>query len=210
MIDALEKTKPEDRYIGKMYVQNVPHWDVPTPCGKSGEYEIDETTVTVEAADRTNMSCMMMGSAFMCVKPGTYKRLIRGNRTIVMSNTPMEVSTNIGFVRMATGRVLVNGLGLGMVLHQLLQKPDVTHVDVVEISEDVIKLTGPTFDDPRVTIIHADALTWRPAKGVRYDAVWHDIWDTISEENNPDMVKLHRAYGSRAGWQGSWARGLWR
>ena len=137
---------------------------------------------------------------------GTYKRLRRGS-TVVMSNTKMEVDTNRAFVRAATGRVLVNGLGLGMVLTALLKKPDVASITVIENSPDVIALVAPTFaSDPRVTIIHADALEWRPAKGEKFDAVWHDIWDDISSDNLQDMKTLHRRYGRRADWQGSWMR----
>ena len=44
------------------------------------------------------------------------------------------------------------------------------------------------------------------SKELFFDAVWHDIWDEISDENLPEMHKLHRKYGQRANWHGSWAR----
>lgn len=133
-------------------------------------------------------------------------RLMRGS-TVVMSNTPMEIRTNRTFVRYAKGNVLINGLGLGMVLTAILRKPEVESVTVIEAAAEVIELVAPTFrDDPRVEIVHANAFDYQPPKGMRFDAVWHDIWDFISAENLPEMHRLHRKYGQRTPWQASWCR----
>ena len=63
-----------------------------------------------------------------------------------------------------------------------------------------------TTFDCKLNIICADALEWKPPKGTRYNAVWHDIWDNICGDNLDDMKKLHRKYGRRTNWQGSWCR----
>ena len=64
-------------------------------------------------------------------------------------------------------------------------------------------------------IVQADAFTVklpRPSlflhvpRDTRYDVVWHDIWDNICADNLPEMHRLHRRYGRRCDWQGSWAR----
>ncbi len=138
--------------------------------------------------------------------PGVYWRLKRGNE-VVMSNTPAEIRDHREFIRRACGNVLINGLGLGVIVEILLAKPEVEHITIIETSEDVIKLTGKYYDDePRVTIIHDDAFKYVPPKGTRYNAVWHDIFDNICEKNIEDMKKLHRKYGRRCDWQGSWCR----
>lgn len=183
--------------------------EVVVPCGESGPWKIKERTVTKDEAEFDNLRALVHGSGWMAVRPGTYKVLSR-NGTIVMSNTPMECRTNAEFVREATGRVLINGLGLGMVLTAVLKKPEVSFVRVVEISAELIAMVAPHFTDPRVEIVHANALEYRPAKGERFNAVWHDIWDSITEDNLPDMKLLHRRYGKLTDWQGSWARGWWR
>lgn len=36
--------------------------------------------------------------------------------------------------------------------------------------------------------------------------VWHDVWDYIDANNLTQMHALHRKYGRRADWQGSWCR----
>jgi len=139
------------------------------------------------------------------VPPGTYTRLVRG-RTIVMANTPLEVRTHADFVQRATGKVLINGLGLGMALTEILKKPDVESVRVIELAREVIELVGPSFTDSRVSIIHASAFDYQPEKGMRFQAVWHDIWDAICADNLREMHQLHRKYARHADWQGSWCR----
>ena len=52
----------------------------------------------------------------------------------------------------------------------------------------------------------ADALEYKPPRGEQYDVVWHDIWPNICTDNLPEMHKLHRKYGRRCNWQGSWCR----
>lgn len=138
------------------------------------------------------------------VEPGKYKRLMRGD-TVVMSNTIMELDTHWPIIHAAKGRVMLNGLGLGVVLVAILAKPETSEVVIVENSEDVIKLVASTFSvDKRVRIIHDDAFKFKPS--ARFDAVWHDIWDFICADNLEEMKTLHRRYGRHAGWQGSWAK----
>ena len=85
-------------------------------------------------------------------------------------------------------------------------------VTVVEVNQDVIDLVGPHYSAlygaHHVEIVHGDALTYQPPKKVRYGAVWHDIWANICPDNLPEMHKLHRRYGRRSDWQGSWSRHL--
>lgn len=132
--------------------------------------------------------------------------LVHRQRGVVMSDTAAERRDHSYFVRMATGHVLINGLGLGMCLAAILRKPEVTKATVVELDPDVIALVGPHYTDPRVEIVNASAFDYQPPKDVRYGAVWHDIWDTICADNLPEMTRLHRKYGRRCDWQGSWAR----
>lgn len=178
--------------------------EVDIPDGVSGNWRVESFTVTDEDV-RKNVRGLFRPSEY--VPAGTYKRLMRG-KVVVMSNTPMEIETNSRFIRAAKGRVLINGLGLGMVLAAILKKPNVEHVTVVEKSPDVIKLVGPSFAQERVTIIEADALEWKPGKTDWFDVVWHDIWDYITADNLEDMHKLHRRYARKTKWQDSWARSL--
>ena len=139
-----------------------------------------------------------------------YTRLVR-DRTLVMSDTPDEIRDHVGPFYRAKGRVLINGLGLGCLLKGILMNDEVTHVDVVEIDEDIVELmrvSAPWISDPRVTIHIADALTMKWPPNTQWDVVWHDIWDDLNTDDlSTSRAKLHRMYGRRAGWQGAWGQG---
>jgi len=109
-------------------------------------------------------------------------------------------------------RVLINGLGLGMVV-QAAVVLGASQVDVVESNEDVIELTGHYFDDTVVNIWHDDAMDiqWPKDYCDRWDVAWHDIWPTISDDNVPQMQTLKKRYRGLVGWQGCWQwAGSWK
>lgn len=182
---------------------------VSVPDGQVGAWRVETFQVSEDEAQWHNLRCDLNRQRLFRIHPGTYRRLVHENGLLMMSNTPMEVWTNREALRRATGRVLINGLGLGMLLEAILAKPDVGYVRVIEKEADVIALVGPQFThDPRVEIVHADALDYRPARGERFDFVWHDIWPDISTDNLPQMTQLARRYGQRTKAQGFWARDL--
>ena len=124
-----------------------------------------------------------------------------------MSNTPDEIRDFIPFKCRAHGHILINGLGIGVLVKALLEKDDIKSITIIEKSMDVINLSGPTYAmDKRVTIINADAFEHNPPLGMRYNYVWHDIWDNIDSDNLPEMHKLHRKYGRKSDHQKSWCR----
>jgi hypothetical protein len=182
------------------------------PDGKSGPWTIDtfEVTDNIHITLR-NLRAIRDGNPELVVHPGTYRRLYHETRGVVMSNTRMEVGTARECYEQATGRVLVNGLGLGMVLEGLLSKPDVTYVRVIELDIHVLALVQPHFEhDPRVEFVQTDAYKYTPAKGEQFDYVWHDIWDTLDADNLPAMARLTRKYARRTKAQGVWSRDIVR
>lgn len=173
------------------------------PEGESGVWRIENFEVTDAEANRHNINCH--GRPIL---PGRYQKLMRGG-AIIMSNTPQEFIDHQPIIRNAKGQVLLNGLGLGFIATMIAVKEEVEHITIIEISEDVIKLVAPTLQEKlgdKITIIHADAFAYKPPKGIRYGAVWHDIWDAICQDNREEMKKLHRKYGRLCDWQGSWGR----
>jgi 16S rRNA A1518/A1519 N6-dimethyltransferase RsmA/KsgA/DIM1 with predicted DNA glycosylase/AP lyase activity len=180
--------------------------EIDVPDGKSGEWEIK--TMTAQEPSPTEKARAVFSEYGRIVPPGTYKGLFRNN-SIIMSNTPDEIRDSRYFINIAKGDVLINGLGLGVVLKAILDKPQINSVTVIESSQDVINLVAPTYkNDKRVTIIHDDAFTYTPPKGKRYNAVWHDIWDGITSDNLPEMTKLHRKYARKTDYQDSWCKSM--
>lgn len=183
--------------------------DIQITDGRMNNWSVETFEIT-ESEARLETTRAIFSHSSRPIRAGKYKRLMRGS-VVVMSNTPAEISDHRKFILIAKSskRVLINGLGLGVALSEILKSDAVESVTVIEKAESVIALCGAAYSsDPRVKIIHADAFEWNPPKGARYDAVWHDIWDYICADNLPEMHKLHRKYGHRADWQGSWCRRL--
>lgn len=187
---------------------------VPITKGKRGKWVIDTFTLTAADVRRDNLRNYFSKEAELMCKPGTYTRLLdmKAIDKVVMSNTPMEVRTNRDFIRAATGRVLISGLGLGMALKAVLDKPEVEFVKVIEIDEDLIQLVGPGFkkeiDEGRLVIVNADAFAYKPELGEKYDVAWHDIWSTIDDGNLVEMGRLKRKWAKRIPLQLCWAQKL--
>jgi len=178
---------------------------VTVPEGVSGCWAVERFTVTEHGSMMSYITGRGRGTP-----QGEYTRLTCG-RCVVMSDTPDEMRDHWQAVRNARGECLIHGLGLGMVVNACLLKPEVSKVTVIELEPDVIALVADhyrgLFGD-RVEIVQADALTWEPPKNTRYNMVWHDIWPDICADNLDEMKRLHRRYGRRSDWQGSWSRNL--
>ncbi len=189
----------------------IPKVDVPE--GVSGKWAIERFIVSDDEAKWANLRSAISGGGIgggRGISPGTYTKLTYGgSRNVVMSDTPAEMRDHMMPVIKAQGHCLVNGLGLGMVANAMLQKPEVFSVTVIENDPDVIKLVALHYKNKfgdKISIIEADALVYTPPKGERYGAVWHDIWPSICSDNLKTMKVLHKKYGHRAEWQGSWCR----
>lgn len=164
-------------------------------------------TVSEEAAKLARLrSAFGFGSGSTLIQAGEYTKLVVDGH-LWMSDAPDEINDHYQPYRRARGHVLINGLGLGCLLRGVLLNAAVEHVDVVELDERVIEYIGGHFrDDPRVTLHHGDAYQFSWPKGATWDVAWHDIWPSICEDNLEGMQRLHRRYGRRVGWQGSWKR----
>ena len=109
---------------------------------------------------------------------------------VVMEDTPFELSTHLGFILQAHGKVLVTGLGLGCVVRGLLANQNVKHVTCIENSKDVLKLVAPHMPKRRLTIIEADARAWTAENRKPFDCAWHDLW-TDRSKGEPHLDAWH-------------------
>lgn len=175
------------------------------------EGECDGVRVERFTIEDKNVHNLMNALRGRGTKPGTYTRLMDGNR-LWMSDVDAEKRDHVEAVwKMqdpSVRRVLINGLGLGMVLAAALSFDHIEHVDVVEIDMRVMKLVGPHYlADPRVVIHHADA--YEQAKqwpsGTRWDVGWSDIWPDVSPDDLTTMAKMNRSYNRRCTWHECWA-----
>jgi hypothetical protein len=202
---------------------NTPYADikdamhVSVPRGISGNVEIRDIVITEEEARFSNLRAALKGRGG--ITAGTYTGLYRNGR-LWMSDTPDEQNDHMAFVRHVNWehdeRVLVSGLGLGMVIAALAVIPSVQHVTVIELDADVIALVGPHVlklyaeAGKTLEIVQGDATDPKAlfAPGTHWDAAWHDIFEHISEDNLPVMSQMARRYGKRVGRQDFWSRSL--
>jgi hypothetical protein len=208
-LDAVDKVDKSDTPITETMVC------LATEPWEGERYSLRRMTVTPEAEVFQRLRAGINGNTRF-VPAGEYWNLSLGGAPM-MTDTPDEKRDHIAPVVQAQARaqlhpinVLINGLGLGCIANAMLAIPNVAHVTVVEHDADVVKHMAPAIIDlwgaSRVTVETADAFTYQPPKGRRYGVVWHDIWQTINPDNLTEMHRLHRKYGRRASWQGSWSR----
>lgn len=182
-------------------------YKVDVPEGISGDWSVSKFTVIEK--DPRAISYALHGRP---VPPGNYTRLMKkGEWEPIMSDTPAEIIDHLGFICQAKGRCLLNGLGLGVVLKALLSKPEVTHIDVVEIEQDVINLVWPTYKNAsKATLYHANAFTIQWPKGTKWDCAWHDIWSSICTNNLPEITQLKHKYAHKVKYQKGWLENFLR
>lgn len=189
--------------------------------------DVPEGTYGTVAVERFEMEKDSPGQLHASLRgrgclPGTYTRLMRNGR-LWMSDTTAERRDHISPAaeiqragrdadRLGPARILIGGLGLGMIVRVALLTPDVGHVDVVEIDPDVIALVGPHYqamaaeNGVELTIHQADVyeIKWPP--NTRWSVAWFDVWPDLCTDNLASMAKLRRSYGRRAGWVECWGR----
>jgi hypothetical protein len=184
------------------------------PENSYGETALKRFTVTEQDATLERIRSFTNGGRG--VRAGTYTGLyIRS--TLWMSDTPHEQRDHLGFLyavhHREARRVLVNGLGLGMVIRALAAMPHVEHIDVCDNHPDVIGLVAPLVTQwgidhgTIVNVVYGDA--HEPAelypRGIRWDAAWHDIWRDICGDNWESMKTLRRRYARRCDYQDCWS-----
>lgn len=166
--------------------------DILKPCSR-GNAAIDTFEITKDT---------WQGFGVEKTRPGTYARL-RVNGSVMMSDTDMELRTNVGAVIDAKGDVLIGGLGLGAIVLPIVAKKGVRSVTVVEKNEHVIALVEDQLraqmsgtQSAGFLVWHGDIHTWRPVKANvrRFDYIYFDIWQELSTDRVAEMKALHLAF----------------
>jgi hypothetical protein len=125
-----------------------------------------------------------------------------------MSNALDEVDSQTPHIAAAFGHTVLMGAGMGIALFNLLSKPEVTRVTLIERDPLVIELlrqstdfeTWPGIEKLRIEI--TDALVYIPDLPV--DHLYADIWAAPGEPQSiPDMQRMQaNVRASQVGWWG--------
>ncbi len=156
----------------------------------------DDFSVSIMEVEKPSGLAKMMNPEYSGQKEQSVVILkdIRKNE-VVMSDSWMEQHTNINFIRNANGHVLIAGLGLGMILLAIQDKPEVESITVVEINQSVIDLVLPILQkhlNGKITVICSDIHTFIPEK--KFDVIYCDIWNDISGDNWDEMILLTKKF----------------
>lgn len=160
------------------------------PPAKEGKFAIFKREI--EAGKRLDMSPVFGYDSALFLEKSPITVLYEGDKDpatdpkgVWMSDSPFEY---YGMTQLAArakpGRVLVGGLGLGILSNLLADREDITEVVVVEISPEVIKLLKP-YLHRKVKVVEGDFLKemWElERKGEEFQTVIADIFKTAEQK----------------------------
>lgn len=160
-----------------------------------------------------NMRQIRDGGLVMGVHDGKYVRLVVDGE-LMMSDTAMERYSNKEFIKRATGKVLIAGLGIGLIIRNIIDKPDVESILIVENNQAVIDLVLPRLPfSNKIRVIKADIFEFNKAiKGQKFDTIYFDIWPRINTDNLDEIKKLHNKFkfnlnrANPRAWMDSWMK----
>jgi len=164
------------------------------PIKKEG-IELALIKINKKQAKWENLKFLMNGSYSSRVEPGEYVTLYM-NGQVMMSDTQFEKRTCWEIVEKGHGDILIAGLGIGVIVHNLLKKKEVKSITVIENNLDLIGIVEPKFKHKKLTIIYDDIFKYKDKmqKDEKYDCIWFDIWPTMDTDNLVDIKKLHNMF----------------
>lgn len=170
-------------------------WRTPVdiPEGERGEYKIRHVHWPAGQVARlvSNRTALFSGAPeITSVKfagPTRWHELTQGGG-VWTTDYPIERYQQEKLIQNFSGRVLVTGLGVGMIARLLSLKPKVTNVVIVERSQEVIDLVAPYICDAKVSVVKMDAFDYLETTDDKFDYAFHDIWQGDGENTLVKMV----------------------
>lgn len=96
------------------------------------------------------------------------------------------------YARNSIGNVLVAGLGLGLVTHELLRNVDIDSITVIERNKDVIDLIYPLLpkaENVKFRILNKDFYDFIHESEEDFDRIIVDLWTSGSLEETKKILK---------------------
>lgn len=165
------------------------------PVGKSGPSSITHRIVAEQTPVIGMRQALMRGCrpVMLALEPGLPLIIheLRERGGIWMTDLPEELHQIAVMLRQVRpyGRVLVGGLGLGLVAHYLARLLEVREITIVERSAHVIKLIKPHLPPRyRGAVVQSDIAKFLRTSGRRFDYYLLDTWQGTSESTWWDEV----------------------
>ena len=117
----------------------------------------------------------------------------KDKKQVIMSDSPMEKRSNERFVKKAKGDVLIAGLGIGMILLAIQDKPGVKTITIVEKDQTIIDKILPHIPiNSKVKVIQGDIFKYKTK--AYFNTIYFDIWNNISSRNIVQMYALLKMF----------------
>lgn len=176
------------------------------PVATSGKAEIRHRIIPV--GERTPVVGMRQAilrgtgaSTAVLSEPLLVHELVHEDHGMWMTDLPEELNQieELLFAVKPKGRVLVGGLGLGILAQRVIDQDDVSDVTVVELDADVIKLCAK----PGYNVVHADIMEYLRTSDEQFDYYLLDTWQGTGEtvwweEVMPMRRLIRKRWGVRA------------
>lgn len=191
-----------DEKIAKSHkIMPVEHWETMVtkiPPARKGRFAIFKRLV--QPGDCSQMNDVFGYEEVCFLIEASITLLYEGNKEpridpegIWMSDAPAEYyGMHELAARAKSGRVLVGGLGLGILPNLLAFRDDITEVVIVEKSPEVVELVK-AYLHPKVKLIEGDFLQEMPKLklvGQEFQTVIADIFKTAKEKELYDKTKF--------------------
>lgn len=176
------------------------------PERKVGKFEIKHTQIEDEAIVIGLRQALMRGVRpvkAILPEPILIHELVETDRGVWMTDLPEELFQIAEAIAdfQPKGKVLVGGLGLGILAKTLTQQPGVEQVTVVEINKDVINLCA-TKD---YEVINADIFKFLSSTDRAFDYYMLDTWTGTGEGDWwTNVLPLKRTIQAKWGRQKIW------
>lgn len=93
-----------------------------------------------------------------------------------------EQTSQFDYVSHFKGKVLVGGLGIGLIIKYLEDLKDVTEIVVVENQKQIIDLAKPVLDTCKKTrVVHRDLYKYLKNCKDRFNYAYYDIWQEANK-----------------------------
>jgi len=158
--------------------------------GKYGTWELNKQQIPI------------LRGYFNGIQPFGENYILKKGKKVWMSTTPMELESMAPYIEAAHGHVVVVGGGMGIYLTNVIAKPEVTEVTLIEKDEEVLDFlyknemsvtaSGNLSKEwtTKLSIIHKDVFdikNWSE----EVDFLYIDIWMTLgTKQALPDTKKI--------------------
>ncbi|KKL20728.1 hypothetical protein LCGC14_2452550, partial [marine sediment metagenome] len=126
---------------------------------------------------------------------------VNGEWHELMVDDPLHSMSMLKYAQASTGNVLVAGLGLGLIAHELVKIKGVeTTITVIEESADVCRLVSQ-YLPTRIELINCDFWDFIKDDKTEWDTILVDIWSVydIQRQIHPRLTEVLPSYFSLKG-----------